>query len=164
MKLKFGKEYIRRLKLVLKCKWNGKNKIVAINTWAISVLRYGAGLINWNKEEVQKIDRKRRKMMTIYGALHRKSDVDRIYVPRGKREKGLVSRDNCIRREDFYFLLVCRNSVEKLLEGVKLIGVIDVDYCIDKDEYKKRRMDEMETERTDKIMLDQFFREIGGKN
>ena len=64
---------------------NGKNKIVAINIWAISVIRYGAGLINWNKEEVQKLDRKTRKMMTMYGALHPKSDVDRIYLP---KEKG----------------------------------------------------------------------------
>ena len=37
-----------------------------------------------------------------------------------------------------------KNSVEKLMERVKLIGVIDVDYCVDKDEHKKRRMEEME--------------------
>ena len=41
MKVTFGKYCIRRLKLVLKSKLNkvkiGKNKIEAINTWAISV-------------------------------------------------------------------------------------------------------------------------------
>ena len=46
MNVKFEKEYLRRLKLVLKSKLNGKNKIVAINTWAISVLRYLVWLIN----------------------------------------------------------------------------------------------------------------------
>ena len=35
--------------------------------------------------------------------------------------------------------------MEKLLEEVKLIGEIDVDYCVDKDDYKKRRMEEMQT-------------------
>ena len=34
MKDKFASEYKRRLKLVLKSKLNGKNKILAINTWA----------------------------------------------------------------------------------------------------------------------------------
>ena len=46
MKVKFGKEYLRRPKLVLMQKLNGKNKIVAINTWAIWVLSNGGGLIN----------------------------------------------------------------------------------------------------------------------
>ena len=87
MKVKFGKKYLRGLKLVLKSKLNGKNKIVAINTWTISVLRHGAGLINWNEEERHKLDRKTRKMMTIYGASHPKSDVDQIYVPREKEEE-----------------------------------------------------------------------------
>ena len=39
MKKRFVREYKRRLKLVLKSKLNGKNKINAINTWAVSVLR-----------------------------------------------------------------------------------------------------------------------------
>lgn len=40
MKIRFEREYKRRLKLVLKSKLNGKNKINAINTsGAVSVLR-----------------------------------------------------------------------------------------------------------------------------
>ena len=53
MKKRFAREYKRRLKLVLKSKLNGKNKINAINTWAASVLRYGAGIIRWTKEELK---------------------------------------------------------------------------------------------------------------
>ena len=70
-------EYLRRLKLVLKSKLNGKNKIVTINTWVISVLRYRTGLINWSKMEVQKPDRKTRKIMTMHGALYPKHDVEK---------------------------------------------------------------------------------------
>ena len=40
MKQIFKKEYARRLKLVLKSKLNGRNKILAINTWAVSSIRY----------------------------------------------------------------------------------------------------------------------------
>ena len=33
--------------MVLKSKLNGKNKIQAINTWAVAVMRYGAGIMKW---------------------------------------------------------------------------------------------------------------------
>ena len=89
MKIKFRKENLRRLRLVLKLKLNGRNKFQAINTWAVALLRYGAGIIKWNKEELQNLDRKSRKLLTLYGALHPKSDVDRLYLPRSKGGRGL---------------------------------------------------------------------------
>ena len=46
MKEKTIKEYKRRLRLILKSKLNGKNKITAINTWAVAIFRYGAGIID----------------------------------------------------------------------------------------------------------------------
>ena len=46
MKIKVIAEYKRRLRLILKSKLNGKNKIHAINTCAVALLRYGAGIIN----------------------------------------------------------------------------------------------------------------------
>ena len=45
MKEKTIKEYKLRLRLVLKSKLNGKNKITAINTWAVAIFRYGAGIL-----------------------------------------------------------------------------------------------------------------------
>ena len=65
MKLEFRAEYMRRLKLIMKSKLHGRNKIKAINTWAVSLLRYGAGIIEWTKEDLQKMDRKTRKVMTM---------------------------------------------------------------------------------------------------
>ena len=47
MKQEFRAEYMRRLKLIMKSKLHGRNKIKAINIWAISLLRYGAGIIEW---------------------------------------------------------------------------------------------------------------------
>ena len=80
MKNKVISEYKRRLRLVLKSKLNGKNKIKAINTWAVSLLRYGAGIIDWKVDGLKTLDRTTRKTMTMYGAFHPKSDVDRLYV------------------------------------------------------------------------------------
>ena len=79
-----AKEYKRRLKLVLKSKLNGKSEIKAANTWAVSILRYSAGVVEWKTDELKVLDRKNRKMMTLHGALHPKSDVERVYVARQK--------------------------------------------------------------------------------
>ena len=45
----------RRTKLVLKSKRNGRNKIMTLNTRAVSILRYGSGILKWNKNELQKV-------------------------------------------------------------------------------------------------------------
>ena len=42
------------------------------------------------------IDRKGRKLFTIYGALHPKSDVDRLYIPRKEEGRGLIFIEDCV--------------------------------------------------------------------
>ena len=67
---------------------NGGNLVCGVNTWAVSLLRYSAAFVSWTRSELQAIDRKTRKLFTIYEALHPKSYVDRLYIPtkgRGKR-------------------------------------------------------------------------------
>ena len=44
MKEKTTKEYKRRLRLKLNSKLNGRNKIRAINAWAVAIFRCGAGI------------------------------------------------------------------------------------------------------------------------
>ena len=36
------------------------------------------------------------KLFTICGALHCKSDVDRLYIPRKARVRGLISIEDCV--------------------------------------------------------------------
>ena len=81
------KKYKRRLRLVLKSKVNGKNKITTINAWAVAVLRYGAGIQQWKESELKDVDRKSKKTMAMYGLPHPKSDVDRLYT---KRKEGYL--------------------------------------------------------------------------
>ena len=76
MKIKVTAEYKRRLRLILKSKWNGKNKIQAINAWEVAMLKYRAGIINWKIDELKKMDRRTRKTLTMYGILHPKRDID----------------------------------------------------------------------------------------
>ena len=89
MKDKFRSDYFRRAKLILKSKPNGRNKIMALNTWAVSILRYGAGILKWNKNELQKMDRKTRKFMTRNKELHPRSDVAWLYVSWKNGGRGL---------------------------------------------------------------------------
>ena len=63
---------------MLKTKLSGRNKIMAVNIWAVAILRYSTGVIDWKSEELKELDRKTRKTMSLYGALHPKSDVDRL--------------------------------------------------------------------------------------
>ena len=76
-------------------------------------------------------------------------------------QKKKEEDEDCIGSEENNLGRYVKNSVEKLLEGIKLIGAIDVDSCVDKDEYKKRRMEEMEKGWKEKVMHGQFLREMG---
>ena len=65
MKEKITKEYKRRQRLILKSKLNGRNKVTAINTWAVAIFRYGAEIIQWKTSELKDLDRKSRNTMTM---------------------------------------------------------------------------------------------------
>ena len=95
-KLNVSKEYIRKLRKVLKSKLNGGNLTHGVNTWAVSLLRYSAAFASSRKSELQDIVRKTRKLFTIYGALQLKSDVDRLYIPRKEGGRGLISIEDCV--------------------------------------------------------------------
>ena len=75
--------------MILKSKFNGKNKIQLINTWAVALLRYGAEIINWKVGELEKVDRTTRKALMMYGTLHPKSNIDRLYLKRKHEGRSL---------------------------------------------------------------------------
>ena len=56
MKEKFSKEYLPRLKLILRLKLNGRNKIIPLNIWAVLITRYGAGILKWNTDTLKNFD------------------------------------------------------------------------------------------------------------
>ena len=62
----------------MKSKLNRRNKILAINMWAVVVLIYGAGIVKWTITELKALDRKSRKIITMHGIFHLKSDTDRL--------------------------------------------------------------------------------------
>ena len=64
-KVSLSTEYYRRVKKVLKSQLHGQFAFRAINTWAVPVLRYGAGVINWRIDELKNIDIKQGRCSNI---------------------------------------------------------------------------------------------------
>ena len=90
MKDKLKKEVIRRVRSILKTELNAKNRITAINTLAVPVIAYSFNIINWNLNEIKKIDTKIRKLLTMYNMHHPKADVERLYLPRSNGGRGMT--------------------------------------------------------------------------
>ena len=120
MKLNILKEYIRRLRKVLQSKLNGGNVVRQVNTWAVILLRYSAAaFVSWRKSELEAIDRKTSKLLTIYGASHPKSDVDRLYIPRKEGGGGLISREDCVELAVRGLEVYVDRSEERLIQAAR---------------------------------------------
>ena len=108
MKSTIKKEYLRRLKVILKSNLNSKNTISAINSRAISIVRYSAGILGWTVNDMKDLDRKTRKMLTLHNMFHKKGDVDRLYMSRQEGGRGLISIEDCVlmeRNSLFHYLM-----------------------------------------------------------
>ena len=55
-------------------------------TLAVPVLRYNFGIIHWRQEELRKLDRKTRQLLTIRGQHDPRAEVDHLYVPENRKE------------------------------------------------------------------------------
>ena len=124
MKETIEKEYFRRIRKILKSKLNGGNTIQSINSRAVSIIRYGAGIIEWNKAELKRIDRKTRKLLTIYKIFHPQGDVDGLYWKRSEGGRGLLSVEECVEMEATSLAYYMEAKEEKLLKEVVKEGLL----------------------------------------
>ena len=103
--------------------------IKAINSWAVSLLWYSGGIVNWTKSELAELDRKTRKLFTIHGALHPRSNVSRLYLPRREGGRGLISVEDARNTEERNIYVYISQSQEHLLKAT----------------WKRKNVDEIET-------------------
>ena len=59
-----------------------------------------------------------KKLFTIYGALHPKSDVDRLYIPR-KERGGLISSEDCVDLARRGLEVYVNASEERLIQAAR---------------------------------------------
>ena len=53
-------------------------------------MRYGAGILKRNTDELKSLDRRTRKFMAMHGVLHPRSDIGRVYLSREMGGRGLI--------------------------------------------------------------------------
>ncbi|GAB1605922.1 hypothetical protein Ahia01_000874600 [Argonauta hians] len=78
-------EYLKRTKKI----WS--SEYIAHNTFAVPVLTPTFGLLNWSIQELDEIDIKTRKVLSITGNFNVNGDVDRLYTSRKEGGRGLRS-------------------------------------------------------------------------
>ena len=146
MKEKVGKEYLRRVKLLSKSKLYAGNLVNGINAWAVGVIRYSAGILDWTCNELKKLDTKTRKILTMAGAFNRKGSTVRLYRKRNEGGKGLIGIEDCVRLEEANLAQYVRNSEEWLLQEVHEMGLVA---SVETGEDLKKRRD---TERKESLL------------
>ena len=90
MKQKLKNKLVRRRRLILKSDLNSKTRKAAINMLAIPVITYNFSIIDWNLNEVKRLDIKIRMMMTTHSMHPPKADIHRLYLPGNNWERGLT--------------------------------------------------------------------------
>ncbi|XP_053166186.1 uncharacterized protein LOC128351082 [Hemicordylus capensis] len=162
VKRKIGSEYIRRVRKILKSKLNGGNTIQAINTWAIPVIRYTAGIIDWTQAELETLDRKTRKIMTINHALHPRSDVDRLYLPRSSGGRGMLQVHQTVEEEKRGLEEYIKDSEEDALQMVNNAKLFNTNET--KQAYKKEQVKNRAEKWKNKPLHGQYLHNISGKS
>ena len=92
---------------------------MAPNTCVVSILRCGAGIRKWNKNELQEMGRKTRKFMTMNKELHPRSDVARLYVSRKNGGREFIGYENSLKSEENDLGWYVKNNIEPLLVAIR---------------------------------------------
>ena len=62
-----------------------------MNAWVAGIIKYGNEVLDWTRKQLKSIDIKTRKLVTIYGSLHLKGNVVRLYLARKEGGRGFIS-------------------------------------------------------------------------
>ena len=156
MKEWFCAEYFRRLKKVLSSKLNGRNVIRAINAWAVAVMWYGAGVVNWTQTELQAIYRKTQKKLSMYGAMNVRDSVDRLYCSRREDGRGLSGVCACVKAEENSLAYYVSQTLEPVLQEEGRQKIFNVVQCVEPSDHKEAEKLKGMQNWKNKEMLGQF--------
>lgn len=122
--------------------------------WAVSVIRYSAGILEWSNKELKAMDVKTRKILTMHGAFHLSSSVDRLYMARKDRGRGLIGVRDCVKEEEMLLNEYIISSKEwRLKEAGQNVKVGETN----KVEYKRRTDTEKKERITGKRLHEKFL-------
>ena len=133
---------------------------MTLNTWTVSILRYGAVILTWNKNELQEMDRK----TEINKELHPRSDVARLYLSTKNGERRLIGCENSVKSKENGPGWYVKNNMEPLLVAVRTSRAITHEETVDLKEFKKTKDEQRKNEWTAKRMHGQFAKDMEDKD
>lgn len=87
-------EYYSVLRRIWSSQLSGRNKVLATNMLAVPIISFTYGFLRWNLLELQTVDLKTRRILNINQSLHKKSSLQRIYLPRHQGGRGLLNMES----------------------------------------------------------------------
>jgi len=88
--------------------------------WAMLLMRHSGGVIKWSQVELKQLDIVTRKLLALYKCFNFNDGIDRLYVPRFKGGRGLVSVEDTVQHEQLSMQKYLACSSEPLLQLVYL--------------------------------------------
>ena len=101
------------------------------------MVRYSAAFLGWSRIQLEEIDRRTRKFLTMQHGFHPKSIVNRLYLSRSEDGRGLTGVQDTVETAILGLGNYVRNSKERLLIAARTIE--DDEHIETPNEYKKRK-------------------------
>ena len=116
---KIKNEYLRRTRKLLGNKLYYENLIKEINTSVVPLIRYSGPLLKWTRKELEQIDQRTRKLMTMHKVLHPSDDIDRLFVSSKERWRGLAIIGDSVDAAIFLPWTQPKNTIPRWYTGRK---------------------------------------------
>ena len=120
----------------------------------MSLLRYGARLINWTKNELQQLDRKTRKKLTMYAAFHPKSNVNILSLTRQEGGKGLIGIEETVRSEENSLGWYLMNNIHEIMRSIETEAIVRSNEIKDRKVWKRQNKENNKNEWMDNPRMD----------
>ena len=110
IKDKVKKEYYKKVRNVLETKLNSGNVFKAVS---VPVVRYSEAFIRWSRLQLEEVDRRSRKLLTMHNGFHLKSNVDWLYLSRSEGGRGYIGVQDIVETAILGLQNDVRNSKER---------------------------------------------------
>ena len=146
------------MKKLCKSKLNEGSLVKGNNTWAVCVIRYSEGIVDWTMDELRSIDRRPGKTLPINGCLYTRINVARLYLLRREGGRGLMGIKECVRRESKSLHGYLIESRQWMLQSALKVRVIVEEGNLQ--EYKRRKKEEKVRHWKEKALHGEFVQQI----
>jgi len=132
--------------------------VLAINVYALPVIRYSSPVLMWPVSELQYLDCRTRKLLTMSRALHLRADVDRLCMPRSRGGRGLKSVEDVIKEEQCGVYEYLTHSEDPWLQVVLRAGLLNSPSFSNAQHFRSAMIEQRWSSFLDKPLHGHYFR------